>query len=153
LPGQTGKSATNIVYAQDRDKLWGTMKLQSNGVRTCIMHALMHTRGTVARPWRQDLTLGARETREGLAVVMKAQKAWSGRLVFDIPRHRIYMGFKHDWPRMNTMPEWFTVEPDQVYLVADIATGAQKTYTGKQLHAGLPLALQAGQEKRLLIRQ
>jgi len=145
--------AANIVYTQDKDKLWGTMKLQSNGVRTCIMHALMHTRGTVARPWRQDLILGARETRDGLAVVMKAEEDWSGRLVFDIPRHRVYLGFKHDWPRMNTLPEWFTVELDQAYHVADIASGTQKTYTGKQLHAGLPLGLKAGQEKRLLVGQ
>ena len=112
--------ATNIVYAQDKDKLWGTMKLQSNGVRTAIMHALMHTRGLIARPWQQDLKLGASQTTDGVAVVMKAESEWSGKLVFDIPRHRIYMGFQHDWPRMNTMPEWFTVEPDREYVVKNV---------------------------------
>jgi hypothetical protein len=144
--------ATNIAYAQDKDKLWGTMKLQSNGVRTCIMHALMHTRGTVARPWCQDLLLGARETKNGLAVVMKAAKSWSGKLVFDIPRHRLYMGFKHDWPRMNTMPEWFTVEMDRNYRVKDVNSGSARLYTGKQLHTGLSVELQAGEEKWLLIQ-
>lgn len=145
--------AANIVYAGNKDKLWGTMKLQSNGVRTAIMHALMHTRGLIARPWRQDLALGARQTEDGLAVIMKAAKDWSGKLVFDIPRHRIYMGFKHDWPRMNTMPEWFTVEPDGEYVVKHGTSGPQKTYTGKQLHEGLPFKLQAGEERRLLIEQ
>ena len=82
---------------------------------------------------------------------MKADSEWSGKLVFDIPRHRVYMGFQHDWPRMNTMPEWFTVEPSQKYVVKDVARGSQETYTGKQLHEGLPVELQAGQESLLLV--
>jgi hypothetical protein len=128
------------------------MKLQSNGVRTSIMHALMHTRGIIARPWRQDLTLGASRTKEGLVIVLKSDKSYSGKLVFDIPRHRIYMGFKHDWPRMNTLPEWFTVEPDKDYVVRNIASGLEKTYTGKHLHEGLPVELPAGEERLLLIK-
>ena len=72
--------ATNIVYAQDKDKLWGTMKLQSNGVRTAIIHALMHTRGLIARPWQQDLKLGASQTTDGVAVVIKVESKWSGKL-------------------------------------------------------------------------
>jgi len=112
-----------------------------------LIHALMHTRGVLARPWQQGLTLGATETPDGLTVVAKADKDWSGRLVFDIPRHRLYMGFKHDWPRMNTMPEWFTVEPAKQYTVEDAATGVKKNYTGKQLHEGLTVELQAGEER------
>jgi len=132
-------------------RLWGTMKLESNGVRTVIMHALMHTRGLLARPWRQDLTLGACETKDGLAIVMKAYNDWSGKLVFDIPRHRMYMGFKRDWPRMNTLPEWFTVEPERSYVVKNAADGSEKTFTGKQLHEGLPTRLAAGEELLLLV--
>ena len=105
----------------------------------------MHTRGLIARPWRQDLTLGARETKEGLAVRHEVETKAYGKLVFDIPRHRIYMGFKHDWPRMNTLPEWFTVEPGKEYVVKNVASGSEKTYTGKQLHEGLPIELQAGE--------
>jgi len=143
--------AANIAYSGSADKLWGTMKLQSNGVRTAIIHALMHTRGTIARPWRQDLTLGARETKEGLEVLLESEKAYKGNLVFDIPRHRIYMGFNQDWPRMNTMPEWFTVDPKKAYRVKHRAKGSEKTWTGKQLHDGLPVEVPAGEEIRLLI--
>jgi hypothetical protein len=147
--------AANVVYSDKplaTAPLWGTMKLQANGVRTTLIHALMHTRGLIARPWRKDLTLGASETKDGLAVVMRAARDWKGRLVFDIPRHRQYMGFKHDWPRMNTMPEWFTVEFNQKYIVKNLTDGTQKTYTGKQLHEGLPLKLKAAEEKLLLIK-
>ncbi len=146
--------AANVAYADQplaTAKLWGTMKLQSNGVRTTIMHALMHTRGLVGRPWRQGLELGACQTKDGLTIVVKAREDWSGKLVFDKPRHRMYMGFKSDWPRMNTLPEWFTAEADKSYAVKDASDGSQKTYTGKQLHEGLPVKLKAGQETILLV--
>ncbi|MFW6163591.1 MAG: hypothetical protein ACODAJ_12540, partial [Planctomycetota bacterium] len=124
---------------------------ESNGVRTVIMHALMHTRGLRAHPWRPDLKLGACEHDDGLAVVMKAEEDWAGKLVFDVPRHKLYMGFEHDWPRMNTLPEWFTVALDRRYTVtADGKPLGERS--GKQLHAGLLLTLAAGQELRLLVR-
>jgi hypothetical protein len=147
--------AANVVYSDKplaTAPLWGTMKLQANGVRTTLIHALMHTRGLIARPWRKDLTLGASETKDGLAIVMRAAENWAGRLVFDIPRHRQYMGFQHDWPRMNTMPEWFTVELKKKYIVKNLTNGKEKTYTGKQLHKGLPVKVKAGQEILLLIK-
>jgi len=132
-------------------ELWGTMKLQSNGVRTVIMHALMHTRGLIARPWRRDLKLGAAQIGDSLAIVVKAEKPWKGKLIFDIPRYREYMGFSKDWPRMNTLPEWFTVEPKAEYTVKDLS-GTSKKRTGEQLHAGLPVKLPANGELRLLIQ-
>ncbi len=129
------------------------MKLQSNGVRTTIIHALMHTRGLIMRPWRSDLQLGAAEYDKGLAVVVKAcgKEDFSGKLVFDIPRHKIYMGFKKDWPRMNTMPEWFIVEPAQKYTVKNLTDGTSAQYTGKQLHEGLKVTIKAGAELKLTI--
>ncbi len=145
--------AANIVYAKDPNKLWGTMKLQSNGVRTTIIHALMHTRGLIMRPWRSDLQLGAAEYDKGLAVVVKAcgKEDFSGKLVFDIPRHKIYMGFKNEWPRINTMPEWFIVEPAQKYTVKNLTDGTSAQYTGKQLHEGLKVTIKAGAELKLTI--
>lgn len=130
--------------------LWGTMKLQSNGVRTVILHALMHTGGVRAYPWRKDLKLGGCPTRDGLALVVKAEKDWSGTLVFDRPRHREYMGFRRDWPRMNTMPEWFTVKPDQQYDVKGLDSET-KQLTGEQLHQGLAVTVEAGEPLKLKI--
>lgn len=143
--------SANIVYTTNKEHLWGTSKLESNGIRTAIIHALMHTRGLIARPWRQHLTLGTAEIENGLVVVLKSDEDWSGKLEFDIPRHRTYMGFKYDWPRMNTIPEWFTVEPDQQYRVKDLTAGSEKTCTGTELHKGLTIHLGAGEEKRLLV--
>ena len=146
--------AANVARSADpleTAKLWGTMKLESNGVRTVLMHALMHTRGLLARPWQQGLTLGAAEAEHALAIVLNSDKPWSGRLVFDVPRHRLYMGFARDWPRMNTLPEWFTVEPERSYVVRDLRAGTETTFTGEQLHQGLPLEVKGGGEVRLLV--
>jgi hypothetical protein len=126
------------------------MKLESNGVRTVIMHALMHTGGVRALPWRDDLKLGACPIGDGLAVVVTADKPWSGQLLFDVPRHRLVMGFDKDWPRMNTLPEWFTVQPDHQYTVQGLA-GTSKSLAGKQLRDGLPVALDEAQTLRLKI--
>jgi len=135
----------------ENGELWGTMKLQANGVRTVLIHSLMHTQGVIARPWRQGLELGAVPHGEGIAIVVRANEDYSGILEFDIPRHRIYMGFRKDWPRMNTIPEWFTVEPEQSYTVTNEDAGTKGKYTGRQLHNGLEISVKPGETLRLTV--
>ncbi len=145
--------AANIVHSDEpleTTKLWGTMKLESNGVRTAIIHALMHTRGTIARPWRKDLKLGGVEIDNGIEIVLKADEPYKGKIVFDIPRYKEYMGFKKDWPRMNTMPEWFTVEKKSKYKVKG-PDGSQKIISGKELSEGLKVEIKANKEIRLFV--
>lgn len=148
--------ANNVARSKEpleTAKLWGTMKLESNGVRTVIMHALMHTRGLIARPWRRDLKLGAEQRGGGLRIVLKAGKPWKGKLIFDIPRHRLYMGFEKDWPRMNTLPEWFTVEPKEQYNVRDFTDGSSLKRSGKELREGLEVEVKGGEDLLLLVRK
>jgi hypothetical protein len=143
--------ANTLVDASDPARLWETHKLEANTVRTVLIHAMMHTRNTIVRPWRQDLQLGASQIHDGIAIVIRADKPYKGLLQFDIPRHRLYMGFKKDWPRMNTMPEWFTVEPENEYLLKNVTTNLRSRHTGKQLHDGVPIDLRAGKEQCLLL--
>lgn len=134
----------------ENGELWGTMKLQANGVRTVLIHSLMHTRGIIARPWRQGLELGAVPMDAGIAVSLHSKEAYKGVLEFDLPRHRVYLGFTRDWPRMNTLPEWFTVEPDGLYAVSRNNEPARH-YTGRQLHAGLEVFLEAGETLHITV--
>ena len=88
-------------------------------------------------------------------VVMKAVREWRGQLVFDIPRHHIFMQLQRDWPPTNALPEWFTVEPDGKYAVRqDRDDDVQRvlTRTGAALHEGLELKLAARQKTRLTVR-
>jgi len=146
--------AANIARSADpleTAELWGTMKLQANGVRTVIMHALMHTQGLIARPWDIGMELGACPTTNGLLVNVKAKGQYEGKIVFDIKRHKHYVRFAKDWPRMNTLPEWFTVELERRYKVTDHRTGMTNTYTGKQLHDGLEIHLKAAETAILIV--
>ena len=135
----------------ENGELWGTMKLQSNGVRTVLIHSLMHTQGVIARPWQQGLEIGAAPSGSGIAIVVRANAEYRGTLEFNLPRHRVYMGFQRDWPRMNTIPEWFTVEPEEAYTVTLGDGETQKTYTGRQLHNGLAIAVNPGETLRLTV--
>jgi hypothetical protein len=142
----------NIAHMDEQDHLWGTMKLQSNGVRTVIMHALMHTRGTIARPWQQGLKLGAIDADGGSEILLTSDRPYEGKLVFDIPRHRHYLGFEQDWPRMNTLPEWFTVEPDDTrYTVQNLTDDTSRTVRGAELHNGLSVQVTPDQPLRLKV--
>jgi lysophospholipase L1-like esterase len=63
------------------------------------------------------------------------------------------MGFEQDWPRMNAVPEWFTVEPDEshMYRVEDIGAGWTKVVSGKLLSEGLPVRIEPSKPLRLTV--
>ncbi len=83
-----------------------------NFARTSLMYALLKTQGCRLEPWRADLRVGA--TREGdrIRLHLSAAEPWSGRLIFDRPRHRTIMNLPVDYPRINQFPEWFTLPPE-----------------------------------------
>ena len=145
--------ATLLVDHTDPNRLWDVHKLEANTVRTVLIHTMLHTRNTIARPWQQGLQLGAAPCDDGICIFMKSDKPYEGRIKFDIPRHRIYMGFTRDWPRMNAVPEWFTVEPDDGhgYTVANVDASSSQAYSGKSLAAGLPVRLEANKPLRLIV--
>ncbi|MCX7046179.1 MAG: hypothetical protein NTX50_11925, partial [Candidatus Sumerlaeota bacterium] len=132
-----------------------------NFARTTLMYVLMKAQGVHAEPWRADVRVGAvRQDQPGLAgqaraardgsvimISLAADEAWSGRLIFDKPRHKINMHLPMDYPRINQFPEWFTTEADRRYVISDLAGGAAKTVTGKDLQEGIALELKPGVEK------
>ncbi len=146
--------ATLLVDHTDPARLWGVHKLEANTVRTVLIHTMLHTRNTIARPWQQGLQLGAAPYGDGICLFLTSDEPYEGRVQFDIPRHRLYMGLKQDWPRMNAVPEWFTVEPDEThhYRVKNTDTGKAELVTGKSLSEGYPVRLEAGQPLRLIVR-
>ena len=53
---------------------------------------------------------------------------------------------------MNAVPEWFTVEPDDTpYDVENVTAGTRSTHSGRQLHEGLPVAVEADTPLRLIV--
>lgn len=146
--------ARTLVDHTDPDRLWGTNKLEANTVRTVLIHTMLHTRNVIARPWQPGLRLGAAPVNKGICVFLQAETGYVGRLQFDVPRHRLYMHFDTDWPRLNTMPEWFTVVPDDHhrYSLEDVDTGTRETATGRQLSRGWPVRVEAGKPLRWVVQ-
>ena len=119
--------------------------------RTSLMYALWKTQGTSAHPWRSDLRFGAVRRGGELLVSLESDSAWAGELRLDVPRHRTILGLPGDWPRINSYPEWFTVEASRRYRVLDVGTGRSTLYSGADLARGLPLRVPAGARTRLRI--
>ena len=113
-----------------------------NFARTTIMYCLWKTQGVTAQPWRADLRLGAVRDGNSLHVVLSADQPWTGKLVFDRPRHAENLKLPTDWPRINQFPEWFTVERDRDYSV-HLGAATQRR-RGAELAAGLDVTVAPG---------
>jgi len=127
---------------------WG----DGNFCRTALMYAFYKTKGTWCDPWRKDLKIAAEIDGRALEVYLHADKAWSGRIHFDPPRHRHYLGMSTDYPRINAFPEWYTVRPLDVYEVQ----GLEKepvNFLGDELIQGLAVELKGSSALGLTIRQ
>ncbi len=124
-----------------------------NFARTTILYALWKTQGASVHPWRADVRIGAVRDEDGrVCLSLSADQAWSGRVVFDRPRHREYLHLPLDYPRINQFPEWFTAAEGQAFEVEDLSAGRHWQASAKELTAGLSLELAAGQERRWRVR-
>lgn len=119
--------------------------------RTSLMYALWKTQGTSVRPWRADLRYGAVRQGDGVALAIDSDSAWAGVIRFDVPRHRDILHLPADWPRINSYPEWYTVDARARYRVLDAKTGRSRDVSGSELVRGIPLELGSGRQARLVV--
>jgi hypothetical protein len=119
--------------------------------RTSLMYALWKTQGTSVRPWRADVRYGAVRQGGAVALAIDADSAWTGVIRFDVPRHRDILHLPADWPRINSYPEWYTVEARARYRVLDFGTGRSRLVSGAELVQGLPLVVGAKRQVRLIV--
>ena len=119
--------------------------------RTSLMYALWKTQGTSVRPWRTDVRFGAVRRGDDVAISIEADSAWSGAIRFDVPRHKTILGLPGDWPRINSYPEWYTVDVSARYRVRDVATERVRIVSGAELAKGLPIDVRKGEQARLLV--
>jgi hypothetical protein len=122
-----------------------------NSARTSLMYALWKTQGCHVEPWRADVRVGAVRDGDRLFVSLAADQPWTGKLVFDRPRHKEVMRLPLDYPRINQFPEWFTVRAAGRYTLAGAAGGEQQV-TGQEMSDGISIELQPGVEKRMLLK-
>jgi hypothetical protein len=124
-----------------------------NSARTSLMYALWKTQGILVRPWREDVRFGAVRVGGVVHLTLTADQAWSGKILFDRPRHKVNMRLPLDYPRINQFPEWFTVEPDAAYSVTDAGSGETKVWQASALAEGVPVSLPQGGSVCWVIRK
>ena len=150
---------TSLWIDGDVQFMWGLQKPDGtiegwhgdgNFARTTIMYCLWKTQGLTVRPWREDVVFGTARRGETLYVSLEAEEPWSGRLLFDTPRHKTVLHLPIDWPRINQFPEWFTVDGEATYAWVS-KDKPRALYDGRTLARGVSVKLAAGQSMRLMI--
>ena len=94
--------------------------------------------------------LGAQRNGPSVLLSVTADRAWSGRVHFDYPRHRDHLHLPINYPRLNEWPEWFTVEHDRRYEVK-VGDAAPIQRLGAELVQGLPMTLREGETVRIRV--
>ena len=123
-----------------------------NFARTTIMYSLWKTKGLIIEPWSNDVIFGAVLDGDALKISISSQRGYKGKIIFDPPRHQTIMKMPLDWPRINQFPEWFTAKTEKSYVVHDLTHSSKKIYTGAQLQQGLPINLQRGATRKLMVQ-
>jgi hypothetical protein len=124
-----------------------------NFARTSLMYSLWKTMGTKIQPWRQDVQFGAVKNGKDLFISISSQKAWEGKIFFDSKRHKTYMNMPLDWPRINQLPEWYTVDPDKNYILINNTTKSESLFSGHELINGINIKVLPGAKQKLQIKQ
>ncbi|MBR9775917.1 MAG: hypothetical protein GYB55_13235 [Cytophagales bacterium] len=117
-----------------------------NFARTSIMYSLWKSQGVTAFPWKKELYLGAIPLENGILVSLVSDENWEGKIKFDHQRHQSIFNLPLDYPRINQLPEWFTVNKDQKYLVNFSKGESSQTYQGKELMDGIEIKLEKGHQ-------
>ncbi len=145
-------SQTQMMWAiQKRDGIIEGWHGDGNFARTSLMYALWKTQGLTVEPWRADMCFGAVQSGGGLFVVLSADSEWSGRVLFDRPRHKEFMRLPLDYARINQFPQWFTVQGDLSYEVVSPG-GKTRPVRPDEMLKGLPMKLKAGETVCLEVR-
>jgi len=106
-----------------------------------------------SKPWREDVVFGAVQEGDALGISLFAEKQWEGKILFDVPCHKMNMKMPLDWPRINQFPEWFTVESEKHYTIHDVTSNSKATYAGQELHEGIGIDIQVGKKKHLVVKR
>ena len=120
-----------------------------NFARTTLIYCLWKTQGITIDPWREDVEFGAVKKDDKLYITISAETDWEGKIIFDGPRHKTNFNLPIDWPRINQMPEWYTVEENQIYRIR--INDRAKKYKGSELTQGIKINIESGQTEFIVI--
>ena len=119
--------------------------------RTLCIHMMLNSQGVRTAPFVEGLRLGGVQ-KDGtlyLSLNNSRSEAWKGLLRFDWPRNEGKAGVIN-WSRINEYPQWFTVRPQESYMVIIDDKPAIKV-SGKELIEGLEMEVTPEQNRRIRV--
>ena len=140
LPEQIDIATSKMLDVVRPDGIVEDWHGDGNTIRTALMYVMWKSEGARLEPWNPEVQLGAQRDGSSVLFSVTADRAWTGRLHFDYPRHRDHLHLPINYPRLNEWPEWFTVEHDRRYHVA-VNDGPPVARLGSELVQGIPLTL------------
>jgi len=150
LPEQIDIATTKMLDVVRPDGIVEDWHGDGNTIRTGLMYVMWKTQGARLEPWSPEVHLGAQRNGASVLLSVTADRAWSGRVHFDYPRHRDHLHLPINYPRLNEWPEWFTVEHDRRYEVK-VGDAAPIQRLGAELVQGLPMTLREGESVRIRV--
>lgn len=109
------------------------------------MYALYKTQGLRMKPWEPGLKYGAVFDNDTLYITVHSERKWKGKLLFDYPRSRLIFHLPINYARINEFPEWYTVEPFELYTVKKLKENKTILYPGIEMIEGVDLKLVPGE--------
>jgi hypothetical protein len=140
-----------VLYGFQRDNGAVTDEnIDGNYIRTAMLYGRWLTQSARVEPWSSTVALGAAADGACLQVHLHAADPWSGRLLFDGPRHQQNLGLDVDYPRLNQWQEWWTAEPGRRYTLTQ-PDSPDVQLDGAQLASGILASVSPGQEYQLRV--
>lgn len=118
--------------------------------RCLLTHMLLAAEGVYGE-FHENLRLGGVKTDAGLLLTAACKGGYRGKLYFDSPRFARDR-WTLDWARINSMPEWFAVDPERWYQVARNGDHAVRM-RGRELIDGLRVTVADGTILRLTVTE
>lgn len=122
-----------------------------NFARTSLIYSLWKTQGLSIKPWDKKVIFGAVQEADKINISLTAGIDWQGKLLFDTQRHKLFLNLPFDWPRINQLPEWYTVSPDKKYKIKNLTSHSESIVSGKELIHGVDISLPKNKKVHLVV--
>lgn len=140
-----------LLNGQKKNGMYMKNYKDGNVARTLLLAYFYYTKGTYVVPWNSNISLGSTQINDTLYLYLESNNLWSGTIHFDTPRSKEWTGENY-YPRINSWPEWFTINKDEKYNVS--INNISKIIDGNSIiKNGINITLMSNQTDYIIIKK
>lgn len=116
--------------------------LEGNFNRTSLMYMMYKSQGILPVGWAPGVGIGAKRDSDRLYFTLitgSKIKNKRQKVRFDSERHRRFLNYPKDFPRVNEFPQWYTVHENQLYELKEKGSNEGIVRLGSELIHGIDL--------------